>query len=198
MLRAILTLLSGSSLSTAITIAASPFLTRLYAPEDFGLVAAVLSVSSVLSIIIPGRFPLAIPLADNEEDAKSLFYLATLMCLILSPLMAAAAVLMGQVVLAGTSAFVGFLYVLAATFLASQGQVFGFWRNYRKRFAFAAKNSVLRSILAAGSQFALSGVTAAGMLLGNIFGGLAAMAVSVREIVVNDRAILQGMPGRGH
>ena len=47
--RNVLTLMTGTTIAQAIPIAISPILTRIYSPEDFGLLALFLAVFSILS-----------------------------------------------------------------------------------------------------------------------------------------------------
>ena len=47
----VLTLITGTSVAQAIPIALSPVLTRLYTPEDFGILYLFVSISAVFSSI---------------------------------------------------------------------------------------------------------------------------------------------------
>ena len=59
----ILLLLGGNGLGQLITIAAILFLSRLYDPADFGLLAGIVSVVSLSSVIVHGRYHMAIPVS---------------------------------------------------------------------------------------------------------------------------------------
>ena len=88
---AALKLLSGSVTAQAITLAATPFLTRLYSPEQFGVLAVFLSMVSVFGVVGTLRFDNAIPLAKSDEVAPLFtislfvcsFYTALLVCFFL-------------------------------------------------------------------------------------------------------------------
>ena len=70
MLRNVITLITGTAIAQAIPIAISPVLTRIYSPDDFGVFALYLSITSIIAIVATGRYELAITLpAKNEEDA---------------------------------------------------------------------------------------------------------------------------------
>lgn len=62
----------GTALGQLIALAASPLLTRLYTPEDFGYLALYTSVLSVLVVVADLRYSLAIPLPAEDEDALAL------------------------------------------------------------------------------------------------------------------------------
>lgn len=196
MLKSILIIVGGSAVSLLITIIASPILTRLYRPEDFGLVASIMAPAAILSVIAPGRLGLAIPIAKSEQDARDLFWLGTLSCLLMVPLLTAGTFLFVDLHIDGLTTMQTFFALLVITFFASEGQIIGFWRNRRKRFAFGARNGVIRSITVAFSQWSLHGVTHAGMLLGNFIGGIFAVSLSWAEIYRHDKDRLAGLPTR--
>jgi O-antigen/teichoic acid export membrane protein len=195
-LKSILTIVGGSAVSLLITIIASPILTRLYKPEDFGLVASILAPAAILAVIAPGRLGLAIPIAKSEQDARDLFWLGTLSCLLMVPLLTAGTFLFVDMSIDRLTTTQTFFALLVITFFASEGEIVGFWRNRRKRFAFGARNGVIRSIAVALSQWSLHGITHAGMLLGNFVGGIFATALSWAEIYRCDKARLAGLPSR--
>ena len=80
----ILTLMTGTTLAQAIPIAISPILTRIYAPEDFGVFALYAAVASVMSIAATGRYELAIMLPRKESDAFSIAVLSAAIAAVLS------------------------------------------------------------------------------------------------------------------
>ncbi|MGE0495676.1 MAG: lipopolysaccharide biosynthesis protein [Vulcanimicrobiota bacterium] len=54
----------------------SPIITRLYSPNDFGVLAAFASVLTILTVVACLRFELAIPVAPKDEEASGLVYLS--------------------------------------------------------------------------------------------------------------------------
>jgi len=48
-------LVTGTAVAQAIPLAASPILTRLFGPEDFGLVGVFLAIATVLAVVSTGR-----------------------------------------------------------------------------------------------------------------------------------------------
>jgi O-antigen/teichoic acid export membrane protein len=80
--------LSGTALAQAILVISLPFLTRLFSPEDFGLYGVFVAISSVLGMIINGRFEIAILLPKLDDEAKSVYSISLLTCFVLSTLVA--------------------------------------------------------------------------------------------------------------
>jgi O-antigen/teichoic acid export membrane protein len=62
----------GAVFSQLIPIAASPILTRLYGPADYGLLATLVALAAILSFACTGRYELAIVIADEDKEARAL------------------------------------------------------------------------------------------------------------------------------
>ena len=80
--RNVLTLMTGTTIAQAIPVAITPILTRLYTPEDFGLLAVFVAFSTILGSISSGRYELAIMLPENDEDAINIAALCFLLSII--------------------------------------------------------------------------------------------------------------------
>jgi len=86
------TVLAGSNaLGQIIALAASPVLTRLYSPADFGLLAIYMSLTTVFGIVVCLRYELAIPLPDLDSEGLSVAAVA-LAFVLLNSLLSVAAV----------------------------------------------------------------------------------------------------------
>ena len=68
----VLKLASGTMFSQVVSILAAPILTRLYAPEIFGITALFVSIASILSVIACMRYEIAIMLPEQDEEAANL------------------------------------------------------------------------------------------------------------------------------
>ncbi|MAO13085.1 MULTISPECIES: lipopolysaccharide biosynthesis protein [Marinobacter] len=79
--RGMATLAAGNIAARLIGIAAIPVLTRLYSPEDFGVLAVLTSLVAILAPIISLRFVLAIPLPRRDGVAINLLVLSTVIML---------------------------------------------------------------------------------------------------------------------
>ena len=75
-IRNVFTLMSGATVSQIITLIALPFLTRLFTPAEFGVIAVYISVANILSTLSTGRYESAIMLPANETKAYSVMILS--------------------------------------------------------------------------------------------------------------------------
>ena len=82
-------LVMGRGVAMAIGFATAPVLTRLYAPEQFGLAELVMSVSMWVGAFACLGYALAMPLAKERSERRALVRL----CLLLTAALAAAVVL---------------------------------------------------------------------------------------------------------
>lgn len=97
-------ILGGSTAAAqGLTVAASPFLTRLYTPEDFGVLAVFVGLLSVLAVVVGLRYELAIPLPEDDADAARLLMLAVSVTAALSLVTALAVALCGETLAASLS-----------------------------------------------------------------------------------------------
>ncbi len=71
----VLILITGTTIAQAIPIVISPILTRIYTPEDFGVLALFVAITSVVATACSGRYELAIVLPKDDEDAINIFAL---------------------------------------------------------------------------------------------------------------------------
>ena len=67
--RNVATLMTGSTVAQAIPIIATPILTRIYSPSDFGVLALFVAITAIFGSIANGRYELAILLPENDTDA---------------------------------------------------------------------------------------------------------------------------------
>ncbi|MFA5668013.1 MAG: oligosaccharide flippase family protein [Balneolaceae bacterium] len=80
----VVTLIGGTGVAQLIPIAISPILTRIYTPEDFGLLALFLSFTTIIGIAASGRYDFAILLPDTTQKAKNLAILAIVIAICVS------------------------------------------------------------------------------------------------------------------
>lgn len=82
--RNVITLMTGSLIAQSIPIAISPLLTRLYTPEEFGVLALFVTISTLLSTVVTARYEQAILLPEKESEAIDITKLCLLIALVVS------------------------------------------------------------------------------------------------------------------
>ena len=85
-LTSVLLLLGGTAGSQFLLILASPLLTRLYEPDQFGVLALFVSLIGLLSVIASARYELAIPIPWSRQTAVNLAALCLCVVVIVAAL----------------------------------------------------------------------------------------------------------------
>ena len=68
----VLKLVTGTTFAQLLAILAAPVLTRLYAPDAFGILALFTSITGILGVIACLRYELSIMLPEKDEEAANL------------------------------------------------------------------------------------------------------------------------------
>lgn len=92
----VLKLVSGTTLAQAITILTAPIISRLFAPEAFGVLNVFTSLVTIITIVICLRYEFAIVLPENDEDAANLVGVCVLISLGISALAALVLLILGR------------------------------------------------------------------------------------------------------
>jgi O-antigen/teichoic acid export membrane protein len=79
--RNVITMFSGNAIAYTITLASIPILSRIYTPQEFGLVALMVSIINVVSVAASGRYDMAIVLPKRSGQAFHL--LVASLCIVL-------------------------------------------------------------------------------------------------------------------
>ncbi len=82
--RDIVTLVTGTAMAQAIPLALSPILTRLYTPEDFGILAIYMSVAAVATVLASLKYDIAIIIPEKDEDSVNITVLSIIISFIVS------------------------------------------------------------------------------------------------------------------
>ncbi len=160
-------LMGGTALGQVITIVASPVLTRLYTPTEFGLLASYVSVVGVLTVVASLRYNLAIPLPKDDQDAAQLFGLSSLLTLVFGFVVAIGVWTTGSwieetVKVPGLSSALWLVpfSVMGAGF----NEVAKAWAIRRGQFSAMAKTSVVQGLGQVLTQLALGLTTPSGAI----------------------------------
>ena len=188
--RHLLTMVTGTALAQAIPLLASPILTRLYTPGDFGILSAVVATAGILSIIGTLRYELAIVLPQDEARAANLAAIA-MMTLI------ATFVATTLLIVIFPSASNGLFsrasdYALAIPLLTavlSMSQLLSFAANRERQYRTITTGSILQqtgaAIIGIGMGFAALPVN--GLIVGRVAGYAIACVYYARRLSTNLR-----------
>lgn len=174
-IRSIAALIFASAGGQLILVAASPLLTRLYTPEEFGILAVFSAMLSVLSVVASLRYEMAIPLPKNKDKSTAVLVIALSANFGFSLILLIVSLLFSEqiAVWVGVPQMKTYLWLLpVAVFLVSLYKIFSFWAIRHHQYKQVAQTKVWQGIGNVGVQIAggLLGVGAIGLLLGRIVG----------------------------
>ena len=91
----VLKLVTGTVLAQGISLLLSPLLTRIYAPQAFGVWAIFSSITTIIGVIACLRYEVTIMLPESDEEGASLLGASLLIVTVIS-IATLAAVLVGR------------------------------------------------------------------------------------------------------
>jgi len=182
------TLLTGTAIAQAIPVLLSPVLSRLYTPDDFGILALFMAISIVLSVIATGRYELAIMLPEEKRDASNLLALAVLLTIGTS-VITFILVLFLKGFIAGffdDPGIENWLYFIPlVVFFTGIYNTFNYWSTRHKTFKRNAAARISQSSAMVGTNLGLgfAGSGAIGLVAGYILGqAVAAFVLAWRTL----------------
>lgn len=171
--RSVSVLAGGTAAGQLIVIAASPILTRLYTPEDFGLLAVYTAILGILGVVVSLRYQLAIPLPDSDEGAANIAALSLLVVVFITALTTIIVWLLGAEIarFLNSPALEGYLWLVPiGLFLTGLYQILQYWALRTKSFSIIAKTKMLQSVAVAGIQITGAALGPVALLGGRALG----------------------------
>jgi len=139
-------------------------LTRLYSPQDFGLLAVYASLLALINVISSLRYELAIPLPKDDEEAAHIVVLS-LVIVIGTTLLTSLLVIFFSEAIAkalGVEMLAGYLWLLPiGVVLAGAYSIFNYWSIRTKAFGRVAATKLRQSLVTISIQllaFKLGGI----------------------------------------
>ena len=176
-------LLSAGVIAQAIGILIYPILTRIYAPEDFGLLNLFQSIAGVLIILSTAEYQYAILLPKEEAQAKKCFHVGSAvllgvftLCCLSVPFAQPIAQLFNAPELAQ------WYWTLPLLVLFSGGwSLLNYWHTRRKNFTLASTYQISKSILNAGLKWGLGviGFIKEGLIIATVVSAILAFLLNL-------------------
>ena len=168
--------LSGATtVGGVIVIAASPLITRLYSPAQFGALGIFATTLSLVMVVAALRYDLAVPYPKEDREAASVLALS-LLTIVATTLVCAFLILVGfRSHLPGVTDTLsgGLIWWLPVGMWASATySALSIWMIRRRDFATIGRTKITQGALQAGSQvlFGAASVGTAGLIVGQIVG----------------------------
>lgn len=188
-------LVSGSVIAKLIGVLATPIITRLFTPEDYGLMALFVALVSVVMPIMTLRYVVAIPLPKRDSLAVNVLGLSFFLALIVGALATIVLYSWGDKLLtqAGMQGLTPYKPLIIVGLLGGAlYEMFSLWAVRRKDYKLLAKTSVRQSLMAALTKIVsgLIGLKPLGLILGNIVSMTGGLGFFIRSYFAEMRKLL--------
>jgi len=191
----LLTLLTGVAAAQAFVFAARPVLTRLFTPDEFGVLTLFVTLLTPLAVAAGGRYEDAVMLPPDERQATNLFMVAMLTVALTTALLTL--LMLGRTTwatLLNSPEIRPALAILPLTMaLVTVGHLLETWHARFDRFHLVSIGRGTQSGVVVTTQIVagLLGASAMGLVLGTVAGFAVVVLVLTPSLVVRDRALFR-------
>ena len=182
-----ITLSIGTAFGQGLAVASSPVLSRLYTPNDFGILAIYASVLAISLNMSSFRYEFAIPLAEDNKTALEVLVLCLVLVFCMSFILAIGTLCLNpdHIPFERATALKQYIWVLPiGLLLAGSYQIFSYWAVRERLFPTLARTKVAQGIGSVATQlgFGVFKFGPLGLLLGQIAGHSAGLRVLATHV----------------
>tara|TARA_R100000935_G_C2838215_1_gene169412 strand:- start:2895 stop:4163 length:1269 start_codon:yes stop_codon:yes gene_type:complete len=188
-------LVGGTAFAQLITIILLPVLTRLYSPEDFGILAVYLSFVSLISVVSCLRLEIAIPIPKEDKDAITLFVLSLVSVIVITLLTIVGTTLFFRQIYQVTEGKLeGYVWLIPlSVFFSGIYAALQYWATRHKAFSLVAKTRLSQAVGGGSTQIGLgyAGLGPLGLLVGQLISMGAGIIGLSRYFIKNSSSLLR-------
>ena len=192
--RNVLTLMTGTTIAQAIPIAITPILTRIYTPEDFGVFAIFIAITSIFSVIVNWRYDIAIMLPKKDEEAINILALGFIISCIISLILLILVFFLKDFFskfFENKELGKWLFFIPLTVFVIGLWNILNYYNIRKKNYKDLSKAKIIKSIILSISQIGIgimkSGVI--GLISGNILSQLFANTKLILNLIKNKTLI---------
>lgn len=188
----VLKLVTGTTFAQVLVILASPVLTRLFSPADFGLLAIFTSITKVLGVVACLRYEFAIMLPDEEKDAVNLLALCIAIVTGISLLCLPLFIIFEPAIVRALNApdLAGHLWLISPfVFVSGLCVALNYWNSRSRQYGRLSVARIVSAVATTGGQVGagFGGIATGGALIGaNALGQGVATGILAAQILRDD------------
>jgi O-antigen/teichoic acid export membrane protein len=191
----VLTLFTGTAIAQILPVAITPILTRIYGPNEFGILALYTAVLSILAVFSTGRYELAMIIPEKDKEAINLAGLAALINVSISIVLFVILLLFGEkltAILGLNDLGVWMYFIPLSLVILGLYQIIYCWLNRRKIYKDMSVNKVIQQAGIGTANITLGySSKAVGLILGTIVGQLFALILIVKKLIKKEKVFLK-------
>ena len=172
--KSVIMITGGTVFAQMLNIILSPIITRIYSPEEFGVLTLFVAILTIMIFISSFSYELAIPIADDDEKAINVFSLCIIILFLTTFFITIVLFVFGDLLLHlfNADSLHSYKYLISLGFLITGlYSVFSQWAYRKKDFKTLAKTKYIQSIIGNATKLGLGVLSfgSFGLLLGQIF-----------------------------
>jgi len=188
----------GTAFSQILSIAFSPLITRIYSPNDYGILTVYVAILGVISLLGALSYESAIPIAVDDKEAINLLSLCIVILLASTAIIVLILLIFGNFILAALDSKILSRYkyfIPLGFFVTGIYTIFTSWAFRKKDFKAIAKTKLSQSISGNVTKVVLGLFSTGpiGLLLGTILGQSAGITTLAKPIVKLDNNIIRSI-----
>ncbi len=189
--------MTGTTIAQAIPLAVSPILTRLYTPEDFGLFALFIALTSVFVSFASGRYELAVMLPVDDKESINILALGLLITTALSTSLLLFITLFHDIILSLVNNIeigVWLYFIPLIVLFTGLYNLLTYFNNRQKCYQDLARATIIKSLVLVAVQLGIGFVKtgATGLISGQILSSFFANMKLFKNIL-NNRSLLHSI-----
>lgn len=178
----------GTAFAQVLSIALLPIITRLYPPEQYGVISVYVAILAIMSVFGSFNYEMGIPIADSEEKAINVLSLSVFILLVSTSIITMIFLFFGETVLSLLNGEVLFEYkylIPIGVFSLCLYNIFTYWAYRNKDYKAITRTKFTQAIFQnlISIVIGLLGKGSIGLLIGNIVGKSAGITTLLKPLL---------------
>ncbi|MDK2840440.1 MAG: hypothetical protein PWQ83_2032 [Thermosipho sp. (in: thermotogales)] len=195
-IKSIILISGGTAFAQVINALFSPIITRIYSPEQYGVLTVYTSILGLLVIIGSLKYEMSIPIAKSDEVAINSLALSIIVLIVFSLFTSLFLFFFSDWFLGifNANSLKSYSYLIPiGIFLAGMYNIVMQWAFRRKDYKSISKTKLTQSLAQNSIKLGLGliGLGPVGLILGNIFGQSAGITTLSKKLRTTDRNLFK-------
>lgn len=196
LVKSMLMITGGTAFGQALSFMFSPLITRIYTPEQYGVLTVYTSLLALFAGSQSLRYELGIPIADDDESAINVLALSITILILFSLVFSLLILFAGEFILSILSAEILFTYrMLIPLGFLTYGiyQIFMMWNFRKKSFQCISKTKIAQSISSNATKIGLGllGLGPLGLIIGSIIGESSGITTLAKSLFLHEKSLIK-------
>lgn len=142
-----LILINGTVISQVINIIMSPFMSRLYSPEDFGKYSTLSAIIIIATVIVNGKYDLAIMDSNDTDKERKATYYGGMILTIMSCLVIFIIGCLLSITKCINYSLLDIILIVIFIFFSSNNSIINIWLNKNGFYKQISRNRIIYSLI---------------------------------------------------